>query len=84
MQYKLLARSGLGVSEIRLGTMTFGGDWGGGTSKRAATMPGRASDRNPAIAAEVQKVAARHGVTSAQVALGRLRRQPGVSAAPLV
>jgi aryl-alcohol dehydrogenase-like predicted oxidoreductase len=31
MRYKLLGRSGLRVSEICLGTMTFGEDWGWGT-----------------------------------------------------
>ena len=33
MRYKLLGNSGLRVSEICLGTMTFGEDWGWGTSK---------------------------------------------------
>jgi aryl-alcohol dehydrogenase-like predicted oxidoreductase len=33
MRYQLLGRSGLRVSEICLGTMTFGEDWGWGTSK---------------------------------------------------
>ena len=33
MQYKLLGNSGLRVSEICLGTMTFGEDWGWGASK---------------------------------------------------
>lgn len=33
MQYKLLGRSGLRVSELALGTMTFGEDWGWGASK---------------------------------------------------
>jgi len=32
MRYKLLGRSGLRVSEIILGTMTFGTDWGWGSS----------------------------------------------------
>ena len=30
MKYKLLGRSGLRVSEICLGTMTFGSNWGWG------------------------------------------------------
>ncbi len=34
MQYKLLGKSGLRVSEICLGTMTFGEDWGWGSSKK--------------------------------------------------
>ena len=32
MQYKLLGKTGLRVSEICLGTMTFGEDWGWGAS----------------------------------------------------
>ncbi|MGG3562409.1 aldo/keto reductase [Neobacillus rhizosphaerae] len=33
MKYKLLGKSGLRVSELALGTMTFGEDWGFGASK---------------------------------------------------
>jgi len=33
MRYKLLGRSGLRVSEICLGTMTFGEEWGWGANK---------------------------------------------------
>ncbi len=33
MKYKLLGRSGLRVSELSLGTMTFGEEWGWGSSK---------------------------------------------------
>ncbi len=33
MRYKLLGRSGLLVSELALGTMTFGEEWGWGASK---------------------------------------------------
>jgi aryl-alcohol dehydrogenase-like predicted oxidoreductase len=33
MRYKLLGRSGLRVSELGLGTMTFGEEWGWGSSK---------------------------------------------------
>ncbi len=33
MRYKLLGESGLRVSELCLGTMTFGEDWGWGASK---------------------------------------------------
>ncbi len=33
MRYKLLGRSGLRVSELGLGTMTFGEEWGWGASK---------------------------------------------------
>jgi aryl-alcohol dehydrogenase-like predicted oxidoreductase len=34
MRYRLLGRSGLRVSELSLGTMTFGEEWGWGASKR--------------------------------------------------
>jgi aryl-alcohol dehydrogenase-like predicted oxidoreductase len=33
MRYKLLGRSGLRVSELALGTMTFGSDWGWGADR---------------------------------------------------
>src|ERR1019366_5723679 len=33
MNYKLLGKSGLRVSELCLGTMTFGEEWGWGSSK---------------------------------------------------
>lgn len=33
MRYKLLGKSGMRVSELALGTMTFGEDWGWGASK---------------------------------------------------
>ncbi|HET6888388.1 MAG TPA: aldo/keto reductase, partial [Candidatus Udaeobacter sp.] len=33
MNYRLLGKSGLRVSEFCLGTMTFGDDWGWGSSK---------------------------------------------------
>lgn len=33
MRYKLLGKSGLRVSELYLGTMTFGKEWGWGASK---------------------------------------------------
>jgi aryl-alcohol dehydrogenase-like predicted oxidoreductase len=33
MRFKLLGKSGLRVSELCLGTMTFGEDWGWGASK---------------------------------------------------
>lgn len=36
MRYKLLGRSGLRVSEMCLGTMTFGEDWGWGASREAS------------------------------------------------
>ena len=35
MRYKLLGHSGLRVSELCLGTMTFREDWGWGLRKRA-------------------------------------------------
>src|SRR5262245_22801293 len=37
MRYKLLGRSGLRVSELALGTMTFGEDWGWGASKEVSS-----------------------------------------------
>ena len=37
MKYHLLGRSGLRVSEISLGTMTFGEEWGWGASKEEST-----------------------------------------------
>jgi len=36
VRYKLLGRSGLRVSELCLGTMTFGEDWGWGASKEVS------------------------------------------------
>jgi len=36
MQYRLLGNSGLRVSEVALGTMTFGNDWGWGAAKDEA------------------------------------------------
>jgi aryl-alcohol dehydrogenase-like predicted oxidoreductase len=42
VRYKLLGRSGLRVSELALGTMTFGEDWGWGASKEES---GRIFDR---------------------------------------
>lgn len=33
MRYKILGKSGLRVSELCLGTMTFGNDWGWGAEK---------------------------------------------------
>lgn len=36
MRYKLLGNSGLRVSELCLGTMTFGDDWGWGASKEVS------------------------------------------------
>jgi hypothetical protein len=37
MRYKLLGNSGLRVSELCLGTMTFGEDWGWGASPEGGT-----------------------------------------------
>jgi aryl-alcohol dehydrogenase-like predicted oxidoreductase len=42
MRYKMLGRTGLRVSELALGTMTFGEDWGWGASKEES---GRIFDR---------------------------------------
>ena len=38
MRYKLLGRSGLRVSELALGTMTFGDAWGWGASKEESRL----------------------------------------------
>ena len=35
-QYRLLGRSGIRVSPLALGTMTFGSDWGWGTDEAGA------------------------------------------------
>jgi aryl-alcohol dehydrogenase-like predicted oxidoreductase len=37
MRYKLLGKSGRRVSELCLGTMTFGDDWGWGADKAVST-----------------------------------------------
>ena len=36
MKYRLVGNSGLRVSELALGTMTFGDDWGWGSPKDEA------------------------------------------------
>jgi aryl-alcohol dehydrogenase-like predicted oxidoreductase len=36
MKYRLLGNSGLRVSEVALGTMTFGEEWGWGSSRDQA------------------------------------------------
>lgn len=41
MRYKLLGKSGLRVSELCLGTMTFGDDWGWGSGKDESRQPHR-------------------------------------------
>ena len=46
MRYELLGTSGLRVSELCLGMMTFGGDWGWGADKADVTLP--ESDELPA------------------------------------
>src|SRR5947199_396393 len=40
MRYRLLGKSGLRVSELCLGTMTFGEDWGWGSSKDESRQAG--------------------------------------------
>ena len=45
MRYTLLGRSGLRVSEIALGTMTFGEAWGWGASRTRAAACSRRSSR---------------------------------------
>ena len=45
MRYRLLGRSGLRVSELALGTMTFGSDWGwGADAEESARILGRYAD----------------------------------------
>ena len=39
MKYRLLGHSGLRVSEVSLGTMTFGEDWGWGSAKEEQAVP---------------------------------------------
>ena len=42
MRYKLLGNTGLRVSELCLGTMTFGEEWGWGSTKRTrSSRPNR-------------------------------------------
>ncbi|MCW2893409.1 MAG: putative oxidoreductase, aryl-alcohol dehydrogenase like protein, partial [Actinomycetia bacterium] len=36
MRYRLLGKSGVRISEVALGTMTFGEDWGWGASRDAS------------------------------------------------
>ena len=36
MKYKLLGKSGIRISELCLGTMTFGTDWGWGSDKEVS------------------------------------------------
>ena len=38
MRYKLLGKSGLRVSEICLGAMTFGEEWGWGASREESRL----------------------------------------------
>jgi hypothetical protein len=40
MRYKLMGRSGLRVSKLALGTMTFGEEWGWGASEQEARRVG--------------------------------------------
>ena len=39
MNYRLFGRSGLRVSELALGTMTFGSDWAGGPTPTTSWWP---------------------------------------------
>src|SRR4029453_17526100 len=47
MRYKLLGKSGLRVSELCLGTMTFGDDWGWGAPKEESRKPLNESAPDP-------------------------------------
>ena len=49
MNYRLLGNSGLRVSELALGTMTFGEDWGWGAPKEEAQKVYNASAMQGAI-----------------------------------
>jgi aryl-alcohol dehydrogenase-like predicted oxidoreductase len=68
--YRLLGRSGLCVSPLALGTMTFGADWGCGADESEAH---RMFDVAAAVAAET-------GHSAAQVAIGRTLTNPAVAA----
>ena len=48
MRYRLLGRSGLRVSELGLGTMTFGTDWGWGADEAECAPDRRARSPRPA------------------------------------
>ena len=65
MRYKLMGRSGLRVSELALGTMTFGEEWGWGASEQESRRMGDAH-------------AEANGCTPSQVAIAWVRQQDGV------
>ena len=44
MNYKLFGKSGLRVSELALGTMTFGEKWGWGANKEESYQSGISFD----------------------------------------
>ena len=62
MRYKLMGRSGLRVSELALGTMTFGEEWGWGASEQESRRMGDAH-------------AEANGCTPSQVAIAWVRQQ---------
>jgi aryl-alcohol dehydrogenase-like predicted oxidoreductase len=39
MRYRVLGKSGVRISEVALGTMTFGDDWGWGRQAHAVQAP---------------------------------------------
>ena len=41
MRYRLLGKSGVRISEVALGTMTFGEDWGWGATARSLRQDAR-------------------------------------------
>lgn len=66
MRYKLLGRTGLRVSELCLGVMTFGEEWGNIY----------VTERNLRIAEEVDRIAEEIGRSPSQVAIAWVRQRP--------
>ena len=85
-QYQLLGNSGLRVSPLALGAMTFGDDWGWGADVaryQLAQASGMLTERNLEIVETVKSVAEEIGASPSQVALRWVLDQPGV-VAPIV
>jgi hypothetical protein len=60
MKYRLLGNSGLRVSEMALGAMTFGEDWGWGSAKDEAQKWSQRDVRGP-IRESARTQVRRHG-----------------------
>src|SRR5690348_1663882 len=75
MQYRLLGRSGLRVSELCLGTMTFGEDWAGARMKKRVVTFSSCLCKRAEISAGVQNIADELGRSPAQVALNWVRQR---------